>query len=238
MKFSIIHASYGRPDMALKTFDNWTRMSSTEIEYILSIDSCDKEQANYVKFFSGIEPHKIILNNNSNTSVAAINNAAQQSTGDIIIVISDDFEPIFHWDLEILKVVEGKKDWILKTHDGTQPWIITLPIMDREYYNRFGYIYHSEYTHLFCDSEMTHVADLLGRKITSNLLFKHNHYSVGGIKKDATSIKCDATWDSGKKLYLDRFSKNFGLENVNVWDLPKEAQPHINWLKNELKNRK
>lgn len=247
MKFSIIHASYGRSGIAKQTFNKWQRTASKKFEYILSFDEGDPHFLQYKAWtmepvWSHCNPPNNKMSyciNKTNTSVAAINNAAKQCTGDIIIVISDDFEPIPNWDLEILKVVEGKQDWILKTQDGTQPWIITLPIMDRKYYERFGYVYNPAYSHLFCDSEMTHVSDLLGRKITSNLQFTHRHYStIGGIEKDNTSIKCDKTWDSGKKIYLNNFKNNFGLENVNVWNLPKEAQPHINWLKNELKNFK
>lgn len=247
MKFSIIHASYGRPELAFETLEKWRRSSSQRVERIMSFDRSDSKFSEYEHRASmaymgyagspGSDPFHYIIND-TNTSVAAINAAAKEATGDIIIVISDDFEPIPNWDLEILKAVEGKEDWILKTQDGTQPWIITLPIMDRKYYERFGYIYYPAYEHLFCDSEMTHIADLLGRKLTCDLLFKHNHYSVGGIKKDATSIKADATWDSGKKIYLDNFLNNFGLENVNAWNLPKEAQPHIKWLKNELRTHK
>lgn len=246
MKFSIIHASYGRPILAHETAMKWMQSKSmeTDSEYLLSIEHNDPQLPTYMLWeaapmwqtaMSG-ETIKDIINK-TGTSVAAINNAAKQATGDIIIVISDDFEPIPNWDLEISKAVEGKTDWILKTQDGTQPWIITLPIMDRSYYERFGYIYNPAYSHMFCDTELTHVADLLGRKLTSSLLFKHNHYSVGGIAKDKTSIKTDKTWNSGKKVYLERFKNNFGLENVNVWNLPKEAQPHINWLKHELKTK-
>lgn len=254
MKFSIIHASYGRPKIAMQTIDKWLSncYNIHDIQYILSIDECDPEYNNYERvvgkvFYDklgisitnsdAIEAYKKYfrgLLNETNTSVAAINNAAKQATGDIIIVISDDFEPIPNWDLEILKVVEGKKDWILKTHDGTQPWIITLPIMDRSYYERFGYIYNPAYSHMFCDTELTHVADLLGRKLTSSLLFKHNHYSVGGIAKDQTSVKADKTWDSGKKVYLDNLKRKFDLVDVDVMKLPPEAKGHLKWLHTEL----
>lgn len=238
MKFSIIHASYGRPMLAAETCEKWMKTIShlkhVDIEYIVSVDHEDREIMGYKMYFK----ESSLIPNITNTSVAAINNAAKQCTGDIIIVISDDFEPIPNWDLEILKVVEGKEDWILKTQDGTQPWIITLPIMDRKYYQRFGYVYYPEYEHMFCDSQLTHVADLLGRKLTSSLLFKHNHYSVGGIQKDQTSLKADKTWDHGKEIYLRNFKNYFGLSGVDPWKLPSEANGHIKWLQNELRTFK
>ena len=101
----------------------------------------------------------------------------------------------------------------MKTWDGTQGWIITLPIMDRTYYNRFGYIYYPEYLHMFCDTELTAVADLTARKITSDLKFMHNHYSVTGTGMDEISQRADRTWQQGERLFIDRYKFNFGLTN-------------------------
>lgn len=243
MKFSTIHASYGRPELAEETAQKWisTHSIHNEIEYILSTDNSDKKSDVYLDWLmeanimNALKGHSIRhVVNITNTSVAAINAASAMCTGDIIIVISDDFEPIKNWDLEILKAVEGKEDWILKTQDGTQPWIITLPIMDRKYYEKFGYIYHPLYEHMFCDTELTHIADLLGRKLTSSLLFKHNHYSVGGIAKDQTSVKADKTWEQGKRVYLDNLMRKFDLGDVDVMKLPPEAKGHVKWLHTEL----
>lgn len=252
MKFSIIHASYGRYKMATDICNRWVSALTinqeskrlrnginANVEYIFSVDRSDPEfylwQAIIDDPVYNANSFCKIIVNETNTSVAAINNAAKQCKGDIIIVTSDDFEPIWQWDLEILKVVEGKEDWILKTQDGTQPWIITLPIMDRKYYERFGYVYNPSYVHMFCDCEMTHVADLLGRKLTSSLLFKHNHYSVGGIAKDQTSVKADKTWDQGKKVYIDNLKRKFDLDpEINVMKLPPEANGHLKWLHKEF----
>lgn len=239
MKFSIIHASYGRPELALDTYNKWINNFSftNDIEYILSLDRSDPKFNIYEKLFAGNRFY-YINENETNTSVSAINNAAKISSGGIIVVISDDFESAYNWDLQVSNAVKGEKDWILKTQDGTQPWIITLPIMDRKYYQRFGYVYYPEYAHMFCDSQLTHVADLLGRKLTSSLLFKHNHYSVGGIQKDQTSLKADKTWDHGKEIYLRNFKNYFGLSGVDPWKLPSEANGHIKWLQNELRTFK
>lgn len=226
MKFSIIHASYGRPDMAGETAMSWGRSCSTihDYEYLMSVDKSDPKLSEYLA-----KEERGVVINETNTSVAAINNAAKQATCDIIIVISDDFEPIKNWDLEILKVVEGKQDWILKTQDGIQNWIITLPIMDRAYYNRFGYIYNPEYKHMFCDTEITCVADLTGRKIESNLVFKHNHYSVAG-ERDKTAEKADATWNQGEEVFLRRMKNNFDL----IHPPGRITDPtYLNWAKSK-----
>lgn len=202
---SLIHPSRGRSGRAFDAAQNWIKKAGREIEYILSLDRDD-----IVRY---INPFGITTINENRSAVDAINKAAQLSTGEILVVMSDDFDCPDDWANKIIHEANGRKDWIMKTQDGTQGWIITLPIMDRVYYNRFGYIYYSSYRHMFCDTEMTAVADLLQRKITSPLVFKHNHYSVSGEERDSVSIRADKTWEQGERLFRDRYAKNFGLVN-------------------------
>lgn len=234
MKITIIHASYGRPDLARETAWKWMERTSGDhdIEYLLSIDIADtSEYPDGISFKQDYITAKVVKNR-TNTSVEAINHAASISTGDILVVISDDFDCPNRWDALIVEATQDRTDWILKTQDGTQPWIITLPIMDRAYYERYGYVYPNGYTHMFCDTHMTHQADIDGRKLTSSLEFKHNHYSVGGIAKDATSVKADATWNKGEATYLAKCREWKSL-GIDIFKLPAEAKGHIGWLKSK-----
>lgn len=210
-KITIIHPSRSRPEQAESTIKLWldNAKDKSQIQYLLSIDHNDKDLKRYTAIAqrNGISTH-IAMNK---SAIEAINRAARKSQGNLLIVVSDDFGCFEDWDIKILKELEGKKDFIVKTQDGIQDWIITLPILDRKYYDRFGYVYFPGYQHLFCDTEMTAVADLTGRKIVSQLFFEHQHYSTGKSKKDAVNAKNDATWNQGKKLYNQRKAINFGL---------------------------
>ncbi len=231
MKISIIHPSRSRANRAFDTYINWiSKLGNTEIEYILSIDTTDKEEYLYRMNFTDTNI-KIITNNNSN-AVQAINEGAKVSTGDILIVVSDDFDCPHKWDELILKATEGKRDWILKTDDGIQKWIITIPIMDREYYTRFNYMYYPGYEHMFCDTEITCVADLTGRKLEANITFPHLHYTTGKSKKDYVSVKADLTWVQGESLFLDRYKKNFHLTSTSGKITSEE---YLNWINKKLK---
>ena len=116
----------------------------------------------------------------------------------------------------------------MKTQDGGQPWIITLPILDRTYYNRFGWIYNPRFEHLFADTEMSHVADLLGRKIDLPITFRHNHYTSGRSPKDEINEKNDKTWNQGEAVYLEGVRCGFNI----IDPLPLKCDPmHIAWLK-------
>lgn len=236
---SIIHPSRSRPKKALETFNKWSDRSKSE-RYILSLDyddPCLQEYLNIMpdEFKLWSDTHKqpsqnayIVVGKNK-SSVEAINNAARFAGG-IFIVVSDDTEPCNNWHYEIESIARAQPydaAWILKTYDGIQPWIITMPIMSEAYYNLFGYIYYPGYQHLFCDTELTCVADILGRKITSNLLFPHNHYSIGKATLDSVYSKNDRTNEQGEKLFLERYARNFDLPPGNkIQDLGL-----INWLK-------
>lgn len=235
MKFSIIHPSRNRAQLAYETFLHWTSNMSgkNDFEYILSIDEDDSCLDDYNLLFK--DKAEIIVNIGKSSTVIAINKAASQCKGEIIVVVSDDFLCFENWDEAILDNIGSNDDFALKTNDGTQGWLITLPILSRKYYERLGYVYHPRYTHLFADTHMTHLADLLGKKMSCNLNFKHNHYTVGGIQKDAVSERADSTWATGEAIYLEDCKNNFGLgDEIDIFKLPKEAQTHIEWIKQRL----
>lgn len=229
MKISLIHPSRGRAELAKHVYDNWMDKADNpeSIEYILSIDTNDPQRVDYLFTFDC----EVIVNGNK-SAIEAINNAAKVATGELLIVVSDDFDCQKGWDTKLLSYLKGKEDFIVKTYDGLQPWLITLPIMDRKYYERFGYIYYPEYKHMFCDTEMTCVGDLLDKTILVPLLFQHKHYTqAGGIKKDAISVKNDATWGQGEKLYLSRIKNNFGIDNP--MGVLRCDNAHVQWLRSK-----
>jgi len=234
---SLIHPSRGRAKKSVQTIKEWIDdIGVYDYEVIVSVDK-DQEKEYIIHYsrewmldLNGPKP-KFIISNNNRSAVDAINNAAKVAKGDIFIVVSDDTESCIDWGSRILSATKDKKDFILKTQDGIQPWIITMPIMDRAYYNRFGYIYHPEYLHMFCDTELTCVADITGRKIKSDLLFYHKHYSVTKEQPDAINKKADATWDQGEKLFLERYKRNFDLPPGNKI----EDNDMINWLKRKVR---
>lgn len=216
MKITIIHPSRQRHGEAAQTAANWLQRADKphDIEYLLSLDADDNTVA-YHHSFAALKTKPgffalLVMNNRS--AIDAINNAAACSTGDILIVVSDDFDCMQHWDTQLLEAIAGRTDFVAKTPDGLQKTLITLPIMDRAYYKRFGYVYHPGYRHMFSDQEMTAVGHMLGKVITLPVLFTHNHYSTGRFGKDDISERNDATWNQGKELFNERLKTNFGIE--------------------------
>lgn len=204
MKISVIHPSRSRAVIANKVRHEWLNKADNEIEYIFSLDIDDPQATKY-------EGSSIFNKNRS--AVDAINICAEYANGDLFIVVSDDFSCPEHWDTLLIEALKGKSDYCVKTLDGLQPTLMTLPIMDRVYYDRFGYIYYPEYRHMFCDQEMTAVAHMLGKAISLPILFPHNHFTTGKFKRDAITARNNATWQQGERLFNERLKFNFGIDN-------------------------
>jgi hypothetical protein len=210
---SIIHPSRSRPEKSYNTYRKWSDSAQYPdgVKWLCSLDWDDDISA-YMDAYTvnGFPVMSPIINKNR-SCVDAINNAAKhwRCDGDILLVVSDDTDCFSGWDTALLKAVEGKTDWILKTDDGIQPYIITMPCMDRAYYNRTGYIYHPDFEHMFCDTYMTCVADITGRKITSNLMFKHLNDTI----KDDLRKRTDGTWQQGQDTFI-RLMKQFSRADI------------------------
>jgi hypothetical protein len=209
--------------------------ASERYEYILSIDASDPCLSEYEAIFP---KGTYIITDNENVVMAA-NQGAKHAKGEILVLISDDFDCPKNWDLTIREALKGKSG-LLKTYDGVQKWIVTLPIMTRDYYEEQGHIYFPAYHHMFCDTDQTHKADLQRKLIIRNdIVFNHDHYSKKGSnnKKDAVNEKADKPWEQGERVYLKRCSDKFGLGNVDIFNLSKEAKEagHVQWLKKKLR---
>lgn len=231
----IVHPTRSRPEKSVETINDFVRKSDHpgDVMVTVCLDHSDPRIDDYWKLYrSDCSVHWTIDQRDNKSSVEAINNGFKNSLlatakEQIIMVVSDDTSCLRGWDTVIYNETYGKEDFILKTLDGIQPWIITNPILDLTYYNRFGYIYYPGYQHLFCDTELTCVADILGRKITSNLLFPHNHYSIGKATLDSVYSKNDRTNEQGEKLFLERYARNFDLPPGNKI----QDNGMIEWLK-------
>lgn len=223
MKISIIHPSRQRPEQAATTAKKWLSSAKDRdvIEYFISIDSDDNFQDKYHELLKDVIQVRFFKSYNK-SAIEAINKAAKHTIHDIIIVVSDDFStPPFHWDEYLLKALEGKSDYLVKTQDGIQKTLVTLPIMDRMYYERFGYIYHHDYIHMSSDVELTSVAHMLGKIIELPITIPHNHYSTGrtnvnAAKMDAVNVKADQSYNQGAQVFQRRLGKMFDLNPNDI----------------------
>lgn len=209
---SIIHPSRGRPHQSFATISKWIARAGVSLDVIVSLDQSDLELNKYIELYN--TPFSTITGivNENRNAIEAINIAAKLAKGNILIVVSDDTDCPSQWGVRLLAAIGDKKDFVLKTDDGIQKTMITMPIMDRTYYNRDRYIYNPMYDHLFADKEFSDVAYARKRVIKKmGLKFPHKHYSRTGQAPDEIHLKNELTYESGKKLYLERKKIHFGL---------------------------
>ncbi len=210
MKISLIHPSRSRPEKAKLTADLWIDRAQypENIEHILSLDYSDPFRCNYTHI------HSLIVNDND-CVVQATNIAAAISTGDILIYLSDEFVAPHGWDSLITSRMQLETPQLLKVHDDLQPFnkdVLTIPIMNRALYTRLGYFWNPEYRSMFVDQDLYHVCKNNGwLSLAPDLVFPHEHYSIGKAPKDATYIRSDSNWVSGQATYLKRKQEGFPL---------------------------
>lgn len=215
----IIHASRLRPSQAETTYTNWLKQLKQGDSYTVAIES--DQYLDYINM-----PCLVV---GGGTAIKAFNEVAyllheSWSQNDIIIGISDDFnEPC---DLDLIRE-HCPNNGVLKTFDGIQDYIVTLPIIGLEYYLSKGYIYPPQYNHMFADTHLTHESELEGKLIIRNdILIKHNHYSIGGCQKDALNDRNDKTFNEGMQMYL-AWAKSQEKQLTS-----NESLSLRNWLKN------
>jgi hypothetical protein len=201
MTISLIHPSRLRP---VKSYDNameWMQKAEAPCELIPSIDESDPQKDAYVNLYNG----KVLISPNTSV-VEATNAAAAKSTGDILVYLSDDFKCFQGWGRAV--IAEFQKytgPTLIKVDDCLQPFhvaVLTIPIMNRELYNKLGYFFHPAYKSMFVDEHLYwRTKRLHALKMAPNLKFEHCHVSVGKAKNDETYRRSAANWDQGKEVF-------------------------------------
>jgi hypothetical protein len=188
MKFLLKYATRQRPDLFCQTLRAWVKHLSGlhEIQFIISVDEDDtkmQEQRVFkvineamhherveVSFYTGAKEGKI----------RAINRDIDKCKDfDILICVSDDMVPVKQgYDDRIAQdMAEHYPDFdgVLHYNDGqTNHQLMTLSVIGKKYYDRFGYIYHPAYTSLWCDNEAMVVAKQLERyKYFDDCIIEH-----------------------------------------------------------------
>lgn len=151
----------------------------------------------------------------STSKIHAVNRDVPTWEWDIIIATSDDMEFIEPgFDLQIIEHMKRffpDTDGVLHYPDGfDHAPILSLPVIGRKYYDRFGYIYHPSYQSLFCDEEAIEVGQRMGKlaSIDANL-FKHNHPTWGAGKMDAQYKYTEGFHAVDKRTFQSRKRNNF-----------------------------
>lgn len=217
---SLLHPSRGRAQKAVETAKQWIEKAGVPVEYILSIDHNDPEKEFYIHKFSSEwilnadYPVKTFIENNNNSVVEATNHAAKKSSGDILLYLSDDFKCFDNWGVIVeneFKKYSGPT--LIKVDDCLQRFqvpVLTIPIMNRELYNKLGYFWHPGYKSMFVDEHLFWRSKKLGAlQMVPHIKFEHQHVSVGKAENDETYRRSAANWEQGKALFAKHKAAGF-----------------------------
>jgi hypothetical protein len=160
-----------------------------------------------------------VVTGTSKNKVDAINRDLPQYSEDwdILINMSDDmlfmqkgFDQIIRRDFfETFPDLDG---FIHYPDNNARERLSTMSILGKPYYNRFGYIYHSAYTSLWCDNEAMEVSKKLNKyKYFEKTLFDHLHPAYGKTKVDEQYRFTESFFHSDREIFLRRQKNNFDL---------------------------
>ena len=222
MKILFKYPSRARSKWFQKTLELYYSKISEDcnFQFLITLDE-DDESMNTpeVRKFLDCKPNLIYAYGKSKTKIEACNaDIDLANEWDILVLVSDDMLPIVNnFDKIIVDNMQEHfpdLEGALHFNDGLygKDKTITLSIMGRKLYERFGYIYHPSYRSFYCDNEFTDEVYALGKaKYIPQIIVQHKWHG-GPNSKDAlyrrnSGMKCDEAVYNRRKLL------NFPREN-------------------------
>lgn len=217
------YASRSRPDLfyrgLISIFNN---SISQNFVVLVTLDENDPTIEKYKKMINDFPTNQlVVIIGQSKNKIDAINRDLDKFTEpwDILVNMSDDMVfTKYGFDNTIRSgflTYFPKGDGFLHFHDNCQNRLATMSIIDKKYFNRFGYIYHSDYVSVYCDNEAQDVAKILSRyaymgdsiRILEHLHPLHNPM----IKMDSQYVHTESFYSQDEATYNRRKKINFEL---------------------------
>jgi hypothetical protein len=186
--------------------------TSENYQILVSIDEDDKTMFGIDEQYK--ENSKVVFCKGENRNkIFAINRDLDVITDwDILVNMSDDM--VFHqygFDAHIRGEFDNL-DQCLHFPDGNTTALITMSILGRKFFDRFGYIYHPDYVSLFCDNEQTEVSQILGcYKFINKNIFSHLHPAWAKAASDEQYRHTESFWGVDEATFHRRRANNFDL---------------------------
>jgi hypothetical protein len=90
--------------------------------------------------------------------------------------------------------------------------VLTIPIMNRQLYERLGYFWHHEYKSMHVDVDLFYTCQKIGAiKNCEYLKFPHEHPANGKAPDDETYRRSAANWNQGLEVFNRRKALGFPI---------------------------
>lgn len=214
-KFSVVHPT-ARPSEWKAARDKWIAAASKAVdaEYVVCPDL-----GRHVISPKEASPARVVYNTGRHCSVDATNAACAAAVGRCLVVISDDIYPCEHWDIELGKIGRlwsGQECVVRVKTGGTADarGLLTVQILNRERYERYGYLFHPSYVSMFSDDEFTEQAHRDGVIVNApQILFRHEHWTTGERPMDDVYRAQNAKerYEQGERNFRERMFPSASL---------------------------
>lgn len=212
-------ASRSRPDAFFTTLRNIRDFSSSGNYFVVAkLDDDDPAWTDYRHLLPRWKEVSAV-GGKSTSKVDAIN---RDITGeyDIIVNISDDQRFTIPGFDDIIRKYCHLDSFVHFPDAYKKAACSTMSIIGRHYFNRTGLIYNPAYYSLWCDTEATEVAKLLGCYVyVPQIIFEHKHPTTTAGAEWDDLYRRNNTYKQDQKVYLQRRDNNF--------DLPFERTPYL-----------
>jgi hypothetical protein len=188
------------------------------VKFIVSMDTDDNTCNNtrMRNFLDGIKQKTNLeyYYGNSKNKIDACNRDIPIDGWKVCVLVSDDMTPRVHgYDSIIMEDMQrhfSNLDGALNYNCGghAYPHVMVLSIIGNPYYKRFNYIYHPDYTSLFCDEEQTVVARSLNKIVDiDNKIITHDWTDI----KDNLRKQTEKFYQSDKIVFESRKQRGFPI---------------------------
>lgn len=216
----IKYPTRSRPELFKKILSEYVSKLSGKynVKFIVSMDTNDNTCNNdRIRNFLDNIKQKTNLEyyyGNSKNKIDACNRDIPSDGWKVCVLVSDDMTPRIHgYDRVIMEDMNRhfpNLDGALNYNCGghAYPHVMVLSIIGNPYYKRFNYIYHPEYTSLFCDEEQTVVARSLNKIVDiDNKIITHDWNDV----KDDLRKHTEKFYQADKVIFESRKQKGFPI---------------------------
>jgi len=215
MKILFKYATRSRPAWFKKTLMAYKSLLSGfhECEFVVTCDYDDVTMANtdVRKFMDKMNVHYYF--GRSESKVAAINANMKKHSFDILVVVSDDMVPIVRKfdDIIVQDMLKYFPDLDGALHyndlSHCRDKVISLSILGRKLYDRFGYIYWHGYKSLWCDNEFTEICRQLKKVQWIDVCIIKHEWMKGGM--DSLYKRNEALFNEDGRLFHKRIRQAF-----------------------------
>lgn len=204
--------SRSRPALFASTFQKY--YTDESVRFLITLNNDDEHLDEYLRVLSLYDQSRIkIRKTDVKSKIEAVNDGVAEEDWGRLILAADDMIPQFvDYNKHITRLFEENfpdGDGVLHLNDGLRSkGLNTLPIVDRKYFDRFGYIYHPSYISVFADDEFTEVSQRLGRaEYVDAILIKHEWIGIHG--RDDLCDKNEGFYAEDQKTFEARQRAGF-----------------------------